>query len=77
MWKNLGGTNRGIFIFRRLILHAMTIVIILFISTPATMLSTIKQFDLFGFLNFDWADQLPGGSFLKANVAPLLILMIN
>jgi hypothetical protein len=56
LWKNLGGTNRGIFIFRRLILHAMTIVIILFISTPATMLSTIKKFDLFGFLNFDWAD---------------------
>lgn len=77
LWKNLGGSNRGIFIFRRLFLHTLTIVIILFISTPTAMLSTLKKFDAFGFLNFDWAEALPGGNFLKDNLAPLLILLIN
>lgn len=77
LWKNIGGSDRGLFIFRRLILHSLTIVIILFISTPTAMLSTLKQFDLFGFLNFDWAENLPGGALVKANIAPLLILLIN
>jgi hypothetical protein len=42
MWKNLGGTRRGLFIFRRIILHFLTLIIILFISTPTAMLSTLK-----------------------------------
>jgi hypothetical protein len=41
MWKNIGGSSRGLFIFRRIILHALTIFIILFISTPTAMLSTL------------------------------------
>lgn len=76
LWKNLGGSNRGIFLFRRLFLHIATIVIILFISTPTAMLSTLKQFDTFGFLNFEWADKfLPW--FIKKNLPPLVILCIN
>lgn len=79
LWKNLGGASRGVFIFRRLILHIITIVIILFISTPTAMLSTLKQFDMFGFLNFNWVDNLPfgAGNFFKANLPPLAILCIN
>jgi hypothetical protein len=77
LWKKLGGSNRGVFIFRRLILHILTLVIILFISTPTAMLSTIKEFDMFGFLSFDWAESLPLGNFLKANLSPLLIIGIN
>lgn len=42
MWKNLGGSRRGIFLFRRLFLHTITVIIILFISTPTAMLSTLK-----------------------------------
>jgi hypothetical protein len=61
LWKNLGGSSRGLFIFRRLILHSLTIVIILFITTPAAMLSTIKKIDFFEFLNFEWTSNLPGG----------------
>ena len=77
LWKNIGGSNRGVFIFRRLFLHTLTIVTILFISTPTAMLSTLKQIDIFGVLNFDWAAGLPMGNFLKANLPPLVILGIN
>lgn len=77
LWKNLGGTSRGVFIFRRLVLHILTIIVILFISTPTAMLSTLKQIDLFGFLNFEWTENIPGGNFIKANLSPLIILMIN
>lgn len=77
MWKNLGGSRRGVFLFRRLFLHTITLIIILFISTPTAMLSTLKQIDLFGVLSFEWAEHLPLGSFVKANFPPLVILAIN
>jgi len=77
MWKNVGGAQRGLFIFRRIFLHTFAIIIILFISTPTAMLSTLKEIDLFGVLNFNWVDQLPLGSFLKSNLPPLVILGIN
>ena len=77
MWKNIGGSDRGLFIFRRIILHVLTIFIILFISTPTAMLSTLKKIDMFDFLNFDWAETLPMGNFIKSNFPPLLILGIN
>lgn len=41
------------------------------------MLSTLKQFDFVGFLNFEWTENLPGGNFIKANIPPLVILFIN
>lgn len=41
LWKNMGGT-RGVVIFRRWILYALGIIIILFISTPTAMLTTLK-----------------------------------
>lgn len=41
LWRNIGGTNRGVFIFRRLFLHAIGILIVLFVSTPTAVLSTL------------------------------------
>jgi hypothetical protein len=40
LWKNMGG-NRGMFIFRRIFLHLMGFIVIIFISTPTAMLSTL------------------------------------
>jgi len=74
MWENLGGSTRGVFIFRRLILHALTILVIIFISTPTAMLSTLKYIDVFGFAPFDF-DKMP--IFVKNNFPPLIILGIN
>ena len=32
---------------------------------------------MLGFLSFEWTDNLPGGNFLKANISPFLIILIN
>ena len=40
LWKNFGG-NRGLFMFRRMILYFFGLFIIIFLSTPAAMLSNI------------------------------------
>ena len=52
----------------------MTLFVILFISTPTAMLSTLKQIDVFGIFSFNWIDSIP---FLKDNLPPLVILGIN
>jgi len=77
LWRNIGGTSRGVFIFRRLFLHAIGIIIVLFISTPTAMLSTLQKVDFLGIFNFTWAENLPQGSFLKSHLPPLVILCIN
>ena len=40
LWKNMGG-NRGLFIFRRLFILVLALFIIVFISTPTAMLSSL------------------------------------
>lgn len=63
-----------------MILHTLTIVVILFISTPTAMLGALKQIDVFGWVNFDAiSERLPAGlgSFMKSNFPPLAILCIN
>jgi hypothetical protein len=74
MWKNIGDSSRGVFMFRRLVLHALTIFVILFISTPTAMLSTLKKIDVLGLFSFTWIEGIP---FLKDNFPPLVILGIN
>jgi hypothetical protein len=65
LWKNMGGT-RGVYIFRRMFLYVVGFFIIIFISTPTAMLSTLKQVDIFGIFDFQWAENLlPLGSFFK------------
>ena len=59
LWRNIGGTSRGVFIFRRLFLHCISILVMLFISTPTAMLSTLRQADVLGIFDFDWAENLP------------------
>jgi hypothetical protein len=77
MWKNIGGASRGLFIFRRLFLYILGLLIVVFISTPTAMLSTLQQVDIFGIFDFTWAEHLPTGAFLKQHAPPLLILGIN
>lgn len=40
LWKNMGGT-RGVYLFRRIFLYLLGLVIIVFVSTPTAILSTI------------------------------------
>lgn len=41
LWKNMGGT-RGLFLFRRIFLYLLGFIIIIFISTPTAMFSTLQ-----------------------------------
>ena len=40
LWKNMGGT-RGVYLFRRIFIYLIGFFIIIFISTPTAMLSTL------------------------------------
>jgi hypothetical protein len=56
----MGGT-RGVFIFRRIFLYFLGFIIILFISTPTALLSTLQYVDVFGIFDFKWFESLPYG----------------
>jgi hypothetical protein len=51
LWKNMGGT-RGLYIFRRMFLYLLGLIIILFISTPTAIVSSLKYVDVFGVFDF-------------------------
>lgn len=67
----------GFFLFRRIIMNAIMIVILLFFSTPATLLSALESVDVLNVFTFDWVKNLPYGDFWKQHVPPILILTIN
>lgn len=46
IWRNLGGT-RGMYIFRRVIFNIIGIVLVLFLSTPAAIFSSLKMLEAF------------------------------
>jgi len=75
-WKNMGGT-RGIYFFRRIFVLLISIVILLFVTTPTAMLSSIRQLDFFHIFTFQWVETLPFGQFIKAHLPPLIILGVN
>ena len=75
-WGNIGGT-RGLYIFRRILLLGISVIIIMFLSTPASMLSAIKMIDMMKFLDFEWTNDVAGGHLIKTYVPPLIILSIN
>ena len=77
LWKNIGGSTRGIFIFRRIALHILGIIVVLFFTTPTAMLSTLQAVDVFGVFTFQWTESLPMGDFFKSHLPPLLIICIN
>ena len=76
LWKNMRG-QRGLFLFRRLAIFILGILIIIFVSSPAVLLANIREIDKTHFTNFDWADELPGGQILKNHGSPTIILLIN
>lgn len=46
--------NKGIFTLRRVILGLLGVFIILFISSPTTILANVKKLDKNGVLDFEW-----------------------
>lgn len=76
LWKNMTGV-RGLFIFRRIVLTIVCILIILFISSPAAIFANVKRMDKNRYLDFDWVSNLSIGNFLKTHLPPFLIICIN
>lgn len=78
IWKNLGGT-RGVYFFRKLFFTVIGLTIVLFLSTPAAIYSTLKMIQFFSFLDIAKsvdADSL-WGKFLQTFFPPLVIIFIN
>lgn len=78
MWRNVGGT-RGVYLFRRIGLLVLAFFVLLFMTTPAVIFSTLKSFKWFTFLNMDWAEELPGPltNLVHAYFPSLMIIAFN
>jgi len=78
VWKNLGGT-RGVYFFRKMFFNVVGLTIVLFLSTPAAIYSTLKMIQFFSFLDVAQTvdhDSL-WGNFLHTFFPPLVIIFIN
>ena len=69
--------SRGLFLFRRLILYIIGVLIIVFISSPTVLFANIKAMDKTHFWDFEWVEDLPAGDLLKNHAAPTIIILIN
>ena len=69
--------KRGLFIFRRLLLFTLGLLIVFFLSSPAVIFMHFKELDSKNLLNMDWTEKLPAGKFIKKNLPPLIIITIN
>jgi len=64
LWKNMKGV-RGLFIFRRVVLFTLGLLIVFFISSPAVIFMHFKKLDSNNLLNLDWTDNIPAGNFVR------------
>jgi hypothetical protein len=75
IWQNVGGT-RGFYFFRRLGLLILSILILLFLSTPAALLAAIKS--AVG-VEGNWTGNLPGpmSNIAQAYLPSIFIVLLN
>jgi hypothetical protein len=50
IWRNMGGT-RGVYFIRKIVFNLIGILLVLFLSTPAAIYSSLKMNEAFHFLN--------------------------
>jgi hypothetical protein len=74
----MGGT-RGVYFFRKFIFYLIGLVIVLFLSTPAAIYSSLKMMEAFNFL--DVTHNYDGNSFFGSLIIvilpPLVIIFLN
>ena len=75
IWQNVGGT-RGFYFFRRMGLLMLSIMILLFLSTPAALLAAIKS--AVG-VEANWIQNLPGplSGIAQAYLPSIFIVLLN
>ena len=77
LWKNMG-LIKSHFAFVRLFLFIIGLFLILFLSSPAVMLTRLQKVDPTQFLSFDWAYNFGWfGPYLHKSMPPFIILCIN
>ena len=77
LWKNMGVITTH-FAFTRFFIFILGIFLMIFLSSPAVMLSRLQKFDPTHFLTFDWTAHAGTlGMYLHKSLPPLIVLMIN
>ena len=77
IWRNVTGHHVSYFC-RRLILWAIALSLLMFVTTPTVLFSGLKSVDSTGILGFEWVKDLPfGGDFVRDHATPLAIIIIN
>lgn len=76
IWSNMGGT-RGLYFWRRIGLHFVSVLAVLFLSTPSVILATLKRLDILKIHELELGDYVPFGETISTYLPPLLILGVN
>lgn len=80
IWRNMGGT-RGVYFFRNFIFNLIGLAVVLFLSTPAAIYSSLKMNQFFKFLDVSdegvYNKETLWGTFMTTFLPPLVILSIN
>jgi hypothetical protein len=76
LWKNMKG-EKGHFIFRRLFILILGLVLIVYVSTPIVIYAKVQKADNTHFLDMGWTNNIYGGQFIKNNFPPLCVITIN
>ena len=87
IWCNMGGA-RGLYLFRVVFFNLFVLLVVLFLSTPAAIYSSLKMIQLFGHpaLDIDELTQTLGknkealwgwGPLISTFIPPLVIIFIN
>lgn len=77
-WVNVGGT-RGIYFFRRITLLTGATLVLLFLTTPASLLAALREVDYFGIFTLSWAENFPSPikNTVEAYLPSAFILLLN
>lgn len=77
VWRNMGGT-RGVYFFRKFFFNFIGLFVVLFLSTPAAIYSSLKMIEAFNFLDVHNVNKETFfGSFIITILPPLVIIFIN
>lgn len=78
IWRNMGGT-RGVYFFRKFIFNLIGLGVVLFLSTPAAIYSSLKMMEAFNFLDVttNVSNDTFFGTLIQAYFPPLVIIFIN
>ena len=77
LWKNLGVIESH-YSFTRMFIFMICLVVILFLSSPAVMLTRLQTMDPTEFLTFGWSRNFGWlGPYMHRSLPPAFVLLIN